>query len=146
MTDKQPINKNKKSKLSKIIDDIFNETIRPGVSLGKLANDLETPYNKLSSFSNPFLLINNYDKALILVSLIDKIHDFSLDCVDPNIWILPEKKEVDKKREELLKKRDKIIDLINSLRPIEATKQPAHQYVRYCRFNPKLFIVFVDSH
>jgi len=145
MTDKQPINKNRKSKLSKLIDDNFNEfIIKPGVSLGRLAKELETPYNRLLSSNNPFLFTNDYDRALILVSLIDKIHDFSLDCVDPDIWILPEKKEVDKNREELIKKRNKIIDLINSLRPIEATKKPAHQYIRYCRFNTNSFLNSVD--
>jgi len=144
MTDKQLINKNKKSKLSKLIDDVYNEIVKSGLSVGKLAKELEKPYNRLSSSKNLFLLVKNYDKALILLLLIDKIHDFSTDCVDPDIWTFPEKKEVDKKRKELLKKRDKIIKLLNSLMPIEATKKPAHQYIRYCRFNPNSFIVFVD--
>jgi len=86
MTDKQLINKNRKSKLNKLIDDISNEIIKPEVYLGQLAKKLETPYNRLLSFNNPFLFKNayNYDKALILFSLIDKIHEFSIDCVDPN--------------------------------------------------------------
>ena len=144
MTDKQLINKNKKSKSSKLKDDFFNEFIRKhDVSLGRLAKELDKPYNRLSSSKNPFLLRND-DRAFLLLSLIDKIHDFSLDCVEPDFWLLPEKKEVAKKRKELLEKRDKIKELINSLMPKEATKEPAHNYIRYCRFNPKLFLGFVD--
>jgi len=145
MTDKQLTNKNKKSKSSKLKDDFFNEfIIKHDVSLGRLAKELGKPYNRLSSAKNPFLLRNHDDRALLLLSLIDKIHDFSLDCVDPDFWILPEKKEVAKKRKELLKKRDKIRELIDSLMPKEATKEPAHNYIRYCRYDPKLLIIFID--
>jgi len=106
MTDKQLINKNKNSKLSKIIDDILNEfIIKSGVSLGKLAKEIETPYNRFLSSKNPFLLVNNYDKALILLSLINKIHGFSTDCVDPDFWILPEKKRGRQKAESIIKKK-----------------------------------------